>query len=199
MTLTARPKPFDMDVQERNPVGLQFPRGTLTVSQAPGKAAMKHLVDAYPNSVSINDLHAAVLAMLPAGTTPADTRAADDVDSLVAAMFGAFCAGLIKLSVRPVSCRQEISERPLATPLNRLWAERRSLLANSMHEDVLLDDLQCYLLAKLNGNRDRRALCLEVQQAIESGEFACDADGGPIEQRVDKLLADFCTRGLLVR
>ena len=198
VALTARPKPVEMDVQTLDPVELQFPRGKLTISQPLGKAAMKHLVDSYPNSVSIPDLHAAVLAVLPAETPTPGTRAANGVDPLAAAMLGAFSAGLIKLTIRPFSSCPEIGERPLATPLNRHWAARRSLLTNSLHEDVLLNDLQCYLLAQLDGSRDRRALRMEARQAAESGEFTCGADDGPIEQMVDKTLSDFCTRGLLV-
>jgi hypothetical protein len=195
VALAAKPQPVDIDVQTLDPVQFQFARGKLTVSQPGGKAAMQHLIEVYPDSVTLADLHAGAGQMLVSGRAGQDRDAAmESIQSLAAAMLGACSAGLLKLYVRPFSCCREVSRQPRATPLNRHWAARKTLLVNAWHEDVLLDELQSHLLARLDGNKDRRALAWDVQQAVEWGNLSCDS---PVEEAVDRTLANLAARGLL--
>jgi SAM-dependent methyltransferase len=187
VALADRPLGADFAVPAQVAVTLKFPAGEIVVRPELGKAALKSLVDIYPDSIAFGDLRAATFAALG---LPADTV---HVASLANTLLSAFAAGLLRLYLQPpVFCR-EVSPRPRATPLNRWWAGRQGMLVNARHENVLLDPWRCWLLSRLDGSLDRHSLVALAQAD------ARDILGRPCTaEDVESALAEFAGRLLLV-
>jgi SAM-dependent methyltransferase/methyltransferase-like protein len=198
VAVAKEPKRAEINVASREPDGFEFPQGRLTTSDPLGKAAMKHLVEVYPAAVSLTDLHAAALAMLPAEVQTKQNTGAEGLSVLANAMAGAFGAGLLRVYLHPPMFCRQVSERPCVSPLNRVEAARKSVLTSRVHENVLLDDFQSFLLTRLDGSRDRAMLYEAVSRAVAAGEIALPAEQQSPMQAVDTALSVFCARALLV-
>jgi methyltransferase-like protein len=60
--------------------------------------------------------------------------------------------------MEPEQLTNTVSERPVASALARLQAERGMLITNQRHEPVSLDEFSRNVLLQLDGTRDQAAL-----------------------------------------
>lgn len=199
VSLAQKPKTVAIDVAAGQPVGIEFPFGTLTVSQSLGKAAIKHLIDNFPAAVSLDQLHAATLAAWRP-TMPAEAESAGGSRTLLAqSMLGALQAGLLKTYLHPPQFCNHVSGRPSATPLARCLAARGSLLINQVHDNVMLDPLQTFLVPQLDGSRNVSELIDAAQQAVAvGGRLTPPAGNLPLSKAVETALSQLCDAILLV-
>jgi len=91
-----------------------------------------------------------------------------------------------------------VSQRPLATPLARLLAARRSDVISQRHDNVVLDALQAFLLPQLDGTRDAAALSGATERAVAAGSLCLPEGNRPISESVETALSQLCAAGLLV-
>ena len=114
-------------------------------------------------------------------------------------MSGAACsAGLLRIYLHPPEFCTSISDTPQATELSRDLAARKLVLTNKLHENVLLDELQFYVLSRLDGRNSRAALLDSLREAIDRGELKADEDGQSLPEALDATLAFFARNALLV-
>jgi len=198
LALDEKPMPIHLDVGSAEPVGIEFPQGKLTTSEPLGKAAIKHLIDVWPQAIRLEELYAAALSKLSAPKPASSDDGAAGLGTLAGAMMAAFSAGLLRIYQRPPEFCTSIRDTPQATDLARVLAARKSVLTNQMHENVLLDDLQFYVLSRLDGCNDRTVLLEKLGQAIDRGELETDKDRQSLPEALEKALAFFSRNALLI-
>jgi SAM-dependent methyltransferase len=198
VALTQKPKAAAIDVADGQPVGIEFPFGTLTVSHPLGKAALKHLIDHFPAAVSLDQLHAAALTALPRHLAEQAESAGGSRSLLAKSMLGALQAGLLRIYLHPPEFCDHVSRRPRATPLARCLAARGSLLVNQVHENVKLDPWQTFLVPQLDGARDVSELIDAAQQAVAGGRLPPPAGNLPLSKAIETALSKLCEAILLV-
>lgn len=110
----------------------------------------------------------------------------------------ALSAGLLRVYLHPPEFCPTIGDTPQTTELARVLAARKAVLTNQMHENVLLDDLQFYVLSQLDGSNNRTAILQKLQQAIDRGELKTNKDQQPLPETLDATLAFFSRSALLI-
>lgn len=120
------------------------------------KAALLHLVDAWPEVVPFGELVRAAQARLGA----AGPAGADDIEILGANLLNAYGYSdvLVRLHAHALPLVLRPGARPVASRLARLQAPRSRKVTNLHHQRVELADFDRYLLRQLDGSRDRTAL-----------------------------------------
>ena len=198
VTLPDPPQPREFDVGSREPVGLDFPQGRLTTSAPLGKAAIRCLLAARPQALPLTDLHAAALEALPAQVRQAADEGPLGLRNLGQAMLAAYCAGIVRCYLYPPRFCSSVNPRPVAAPLTRQWAARKTQLVNQQHENVVLNDVQNYLLSQLDGQCDRVALSDSISRAVAAGGLTIDTRHQSVLAAIDAALAEICDKALLV-
>ncbi len=192
VALTDRPSWSEVEIAGGTAIQLQFPQGNITVHHPLGKAIFRHLISIYPAAVSFDQLCESI------APPPTTDMAAEQVASLADALLAAFRAGLLRLYLHPPAFSREVGQYPRVTRLNRLYASQGAVLTNGLHEDVMLDERQSFLLSRLDGAQDRAALSEALLQATRAGQLIDTDRQGTIVEEVDAALADFRKRLLLV-
>lgn len=80
------------------------------------------------------------------------------MDELCELLLYAYRIGFITLHTQRRPRAQKVTERPLATPLTRILAQRQTRVSSLWHEPVSVNALQRQVLQKLDGNHDTQAL-----------------------------------------
>ncbi|MDP6554624.1 MAG: hypothetical protein QGG71_08140 [Pirellulaceae bacterium] len=101
-------------------------------------------------------------------------------------------AGLVEVCSRPPEYSDTLPQKPRVTPLARLMATRSSNVVNQCHENTRLTKVVAYVLAQLDGTRDRDDLVRSLRQAFQSGELANEEDANSPEEQVDTALEQIC-------
>ena len=171
ISLAKKPKPVALDVSSEQPISIEFPFGALTVSQPLGKAAIKHLIDTFPASVSLDQLHTAALAALPPDLRATVESQGNTHRLLAGSMLDALRAGLLRLDAAPPRFCDRVSHQPRMSPLARCLAARGNLVVSQRHDNVKLDSLQTFLAPLIDGSRDASALVDAVEQAVADGRL----------------------------
>ncbi len=108
------------------------------------------------------------------------------VQTVCEALLRCFAANLVTLHVHPPQPHRAAGDRPQASPLARLQAQRQTDIANLRHATVPVEDeLDRRLLALLDGTRDRAALLAELGPDVGA-------------ERLEASLALFARSSLLV-
>ena len=165
---SARPVSAEPDLSPGVPETFENERGKPFSSSHPAaKALLVALADAWPASVSFDEL----LARVGAG----ETLLADLLWSL-------YWSGVAELHVEPPRCASFVSERPRASELARRQAARGAFVTNLRRRVLKIDDpIAKLLLLHLDGARDRASLLRLLDEEAAAGRL--DVTAG--EQRVD--------------
>jgi methyltransferase-like protein len=93
-----------------------------------------------------------------------------------------------------------VSARPIASALARWQAAQRLPVTNRHHQPQSLPPLAVFLLAYLDGTRDRDQLVGEVQRALDDGRMSTPTrpDPAQITAIVDESLLRFASSALLL-
>jgi methyltransferase-like protein len=131
--------------------------GRLRTDHPGAKAALVALGEAYPMSLSWSELVAQTSQRLNVEQRKLDVKSMEEI------LTGAAKRGLVQLHVNRPAFLVEASERPVASRLARVLADRGKSVTNMLHESVHLDDeLSRRFLRLLDGTRDRHALSEEL-------------------------------------
>jgi methyltransferase-like protein/cyclopropane fatty-acyl-phospholipid synthase-like methyltransferase len=120
----------------------------------------------WPQAVAFEDL--VERARLTAGR---NRSIAEDRRRLGVVLLRAAAGSLVELHVHPPRPARRPGARPVASPLARLQAGRGDEAVTSLrHNSVRIEDpLAAFLLARLDGSRDRAALCDDVRAFVAAG------------------------------
>jgi methyltransferase-like protein len=185
------------DADERAPGVRVFrtPEGARLGTSSPFLlAAFDELLAASPRVVHFRDLVAGIRRRL-------DGAALDeDVAELPATLLKMADAGMLGF----VSARSDLAtrpgERPVASALARWEASQRLPVTNRLHLMENLPPIGLFLLAYLDGTRDRKQLVGEVQRALDDGRMSTSTrpDASQIAAVVDDSLERLASSALLI-
>jgi methyltransferase-like protein len=151
---------FTFDPLSAEPLTLPIQSGAVTLSDTLVKAALQHLINQYPQTITLSELVALSQATIASPNSPEH-----DHEQLAQSMLAFYGAGLIKAFKSPPHVNGEVTMAPQAHPLAREAARRDLEIVNQWHENVrdLSADAR-YVLTLLDGTRDLAAIVSELQQ-----------------------------------
>jgi methyltransferase-like protein len=164
------------------------------------KAVMMHLGSVWPRSLSFEELLSGALRLL--GKTPGK----EDTPLLGKILENAFRVGFVELNFQAPRLSLHPGERPLASSVARIQAQRGEIVANLRHIPVRLEgEISRKILQMMDGTRDRAALAKELQSVLQQQEAIQHEKGmsndGSAEigiHEVEKILNDLARLALIV-
>ena len=201
----AQAKPEQFDVKSAEMVTFTGPGGTLNSNRPLMKAAMACLTEIWPRTIPFAQLCAKAGAMV----NPSPLRLAEQIraerETLAGIIIkGCFTSDLLELHAAPVVLCTTISERPLASPLARLQAQRQALATSLRHETVRLGEVERRILPWLDGQTDRGAMVERLRDLAAQGTLVLQKDldnlqrSAAIERALDSALAEVARHALLI-
>jgi methyltransferase-like protein len=204
---TARPEPGPDGVEEfRNFHG----DIALSTHDPVLRAALRVLAETWPRSLPFEALWARTHDRLagpstgPDPTTTPGARATQLAETLLAAA----AHDHVEFEVLEPEFATEIGACPCASPVARRQAAAGPRVANLRHRMITLMDFDRFVLPRLDGRRDRRALLTELQGAIRDGVLTIQSQGRSITdpaetepilaRELDESLRRFAAAALLV-
>ena len=158
----------DEQLSSAEPVGFDAPQGgKLSAADAPTKRAMAELARAWPHTRTFDEL----LAVARAG--PDDETFPRGLAQL---LLRAYLSGLLELHVYEAPFVARASERPMVSPVQRLFASVGLPITNRRHESLRAGDLERHLIAQLDGTRDRAALLDALESDVRDGRISIESD-----------------------
>jgi methyltransferase-like protein/trans-aconitate methyltransferase len=194
-------KPFLL-ASDAAPVGeLSLDPKTTQVFKTPGgpsvncrspltKLAMTALHAAWPMPVAFAEL---VAQCTTRAASAGYAVQGDNVEEFLAGeMLTCMAAGVVEWRLTPVPFTTTVGERPSATPLARLEAQRGHKVTNLRGEAVVLDEIHRQTLRHLDGSRDLSQLTDSMLDALRGGQLVLqrDSDKATVtdEQEMRRLL-----------
>ncbi len=154
---------------------------TLTTTEPIVKAGLMALREAWPCSVSFQDLLVAARAKLRSGAVLVDEAVLNrERDQLATTMLRAYSAQLVELSLTGRKTRIDVPEKPRATKLARIQAGLSPQVATLLHELATLPDLERLLLQNLDGEHDIASLVEIVAGHVQAGRLNLQHEGQPV-------------------
>ncbi|MBM4032901.1 MAG: methyltransferase [Planctomycetes bacterium] len=202
----ANADPAQFDLNSPTPVTFRGPGGTLATNRPLMKAAMLHLMEAWPQAVPFPALCAAARARLAGSPIQTAAEAEEDARSLASIILkGYYASNLLELHARPFPLRGEPGERPAASPLARLQAASSAVVTNLRHESIQLSELNRCVLKLLDGARPRAALLDALAALVQQGVLVLQQGArGPVDaarrllsESLDSALRDLARSALL--
>lgn len=117
-----------------------------------------------------------------------------------------FFNGVLELLAAPRRCVLKISDCPTASPIARLLASSQRV-TNLCHRTILMDDdLACFVLAHLDGTRNRKTLLNLIMEGVRTGRVSLPNNKAVsrestrewINDRLDSILRHMPRCGFLV-
>ncbi len=175
------PQNPNIDVTARDLEVFKTPHGLTLSTPAPGlKAALCLLNDAWPRSLSFQEIFAGVAVRLGASdpsALPPNVR-----EGLGQNLIQCVASGLLDINSQPDAFTTTISERPQGSRVARAEARTASKVTNRRNEIVDLDESARNVLVYLDGQQDRTQLMSELMAAVDRGEISILKSGIPASQ-----------------
>lgn len=172
------------------------------------KAALFHLAKTWPRPISFDFLLTESRALLGLPAKLAEPELSAARQELAGALLLCYRSRLIELHSAPLAVASEATEKPRATPLARLQAERGNFATNLRHEVVPLNAFDRQLLRFLDGSRGKTELVGELHKLVKDKVLKVESEGKPVEDEkvlqtsltsaVDQTLPTLAKRGLLL-
>jgi methyltransferase-like protein len=144
------------------------------------KAAMMELAEVWPHALAFKTLLAKARERLQAAGQKEPAELNEDTRSLGQALltfYATASTSLVELSLNPPKFTTRISERPIASPLARLQAQKGGKVTNYRHESVFLGEFERHLLRLLDGKHSRGELLEALAELVAKGELTVEKDG----------------------
>jgi methyltransferase-like protein len=163
----------------------------LTIDHPVSKAAMLCLADAWPQSLSLDQLLFAACARLACEQAQSDSVDAQVLGMNLFKAFG-YSSSLVELHVHALPLAAQAPEKPLVSRVACLQAREGREVTNFRHERVTIDDLDRVLLSYLDGTHDREELlALMIGGPLAEGLLKVEKDGKPVDAALQpSLLAE---------
>ena len=176
------------------------------------RTALRILAETWPRSLPFEMLWSQVRDRLadpaagPGHDTP--TGPAASPTQLAETLLAAAAKDHVEFQVLEPEFATEIGAFPCASPVARRQAADGPRVVNLRHRMITLMDFDRFVLPRLDGRRDRRALLAELQTALQDGVFTIQSQGRPITdpaeaepllaRQLDESLRRFAAAALLV-
>jgi methyltransferase-like protein len=145
----------------RTPTGRRF-----STQHPLAQLTLRLVSDIRPCSMSVGALIEAVSRETESGALDMSKQA----EKIGHAIYSLFFNGVLELLGAGRRCVPDTGELPMASPVSRLLAPSRRM-TNLCHRTIMLDDDMAYfVLAHLDGARNRDALCDLMTEAVRSGQ-----------------------------
>ena len=154
------------------------------------KAALVHLGETWPNSISTEDLVAQATSRLAAA---ANRPLADEVAEVtrLKANLSMVCARqVINVTSKALPFTSSLSDQPTASRLARWQAERGDVATNRKHQTLRLEHIDQHVLKLLDGTRGAAQLVDELTRQAAQGLVFVSEDGRRAEdpQQIEQLI-----------
>ncbi len=158
---------------------------SLTTGQPLTKAALRHLTEIFPTSISFKEL----LAVATASVSPLLIQ---DAGSALAAsqqlgsdILAAYASNIVNLKSGPDSFSTTISDRPAVSGLAREHAKTLNRVTNRLHELVNIDSFGRTIIGLLDGESDYQSILNKLVDMASSGQLVVQRDGKTLTNRED--------------
>jgi methyltransferase-like protein/SAM-dependent methyltransferase len=177
LSARAKPKREEPDVASDTVEEFASDTGDRIATRRPVvKAALTALARRAPDVYTFDELSDAARRL--AGSAESDATGGD----LAGFLLQAFRARLVDLLRRPPFFPREPTERPRASPLARIQAEKDEMVTTLQHRILHLDDLHRFVLVACDGTRDRGELIRLLTSAISRKDFSVtNAQGASLD------------------
>ncbi|HTR78308.1 MAG TPA: class I SAM-dependent methyltransferase [Gemmatimonadaceae bacterium] len=136
-------------------------------------AGLSCLHDAQPATLPFGELWQRVRARLGDERRPGDAPPPEDPVALATPLLECLLGRVVEALALPRSAVAEPGDRPRTTALARLQAATTDPVTNLAHVAVAMDPVDRFVLARLDGTRDRSALRIELGEALGSQAIEC--------------------------
>jgi methyltransferase-like protein len=149
----------------------------ISASMPVAKAAFVVLGEVWPQALPFSELFDRAQARLE------PRQRSEDGQALARALLTAYASAgdsFVQLWLRPPACAVKAGERPVASPLARLQAERSAQVTNLRHELVALTPFDRHLIPLLDGSRDRPSLVDALMERFQQQAFQISEAGATL-------------------
>lgn len=181
LRLASRAEPVDraLDVSSSEPAEFRSSDGASITSSHPlVKASLVALGRVRPGSIPFDELVDA--AYRATGRTNDPLHRLRDVEMLASALLRCHECGIVETHLVEPPLVAAASERPVAFRGARFQAAHQEAVSNLRHRLVDLNDVDRYVLALLDGVRDRRSLQADLVRMTRDGTLVLHRNGQPI-------------------
>jgi methyltransferase-like protein/SAM-dependent methyltransferase len=176
LSSNAAAEPAELDLDPAVKQTFTTPFGESVSCNSPlTKLALAELARRWPMPVAFEELAAHAAAEATRAGYGGDASAAERF--LGGEMLTCMAAGVLEWRLTPVPFTTEVGERPQATHLARLEAERGYRVTSLRGETVSLDEIHRQLLRLLDGSRGRAALSEDLLAMFRRGELVLHREG----------------------
>jgi methyltransferase-like protein/ubiquinone/menaquinone biosynthesis C-methylase UbiE len=155
-------------------------KSVLSTDYPLAKAALLILSEIYPRSLGFENLLTLARQRLnERGVNQADgSNPGEEAKTLAEIIYAGCSSGLVEMHAEAPHFVSEVSERPRASLLARLQAQRGAVASTLVHKNVEMEDpIGQKLLQLLDGTRDRRGLADELVAYVLSDTSLKKPDG----------------------
>lgn len=170
---SARPQRDNPDLQSNAVEGFQTPDGkVLSTASRMMKAAAVVLAGQWPLALTFDDLYARARTLLAASGTDDE----EERKRLASDLLQCYGAGVVELHSMASPFVLEAGERPLASPIARLQAQRGLLATSLRHEHGTFNEDTRRLFLLLDGTRTREELAAELWRGAPPADAMRELD-----------------------
>lgn len=169
---SAEPNQDSVDLESEEQVRFSRKSSTLTTSNPVVKGAMLNLRKAWPASVPYPQLAASAQPAVAGRPIPVDSFAMSRTsEELAATLLRCYGTSVVDLHADQCTFSLCIGDCPRVTAVARDQAARNPTVTNRKHERVTLNDIQRFVLLRLDGRTTRDELLDQAASAVEMGEL----------------------------
>lgn len=184
MSALARPVSESLDLSLSAVEEFRSDEGASASTNIPAvKAALVALFEAWPASLSFDELWAEVQRRLAPASIAAGTA-----EALAESLVHCYLSNVVALHVSPAQFALTAGQRPVASPLARCQSKLGQPIANLRHRIVELSEADRLVLDMLDGRTDRAALAVALATANAGGAEQAESKNGQwLEESLDRL------------
>ena len=128
---------------------------------------------------------------------------------LIRSLLLIFSNGYVNAYPYDIQVMNKVSDRPKASELARYQATNQAWVTNQRHEYIECDDFGLQLIQLLDGAKNKKDLCAELEKVVKSGLLVLDdseKNSGPgedqvkylVRQALNRTLTTFLNKSLLI-
>lgn len=178
-----RPESANVSVQSNQPEAFVLPNGiSINTANPLTKAALLYLSEAWPRSVSFDELLSNALSRLSEVVIQEGQVVEAQKQLLANDLMSAYAANAVLFRTEAAPFITHITERPKASDLARNQAATQDFVTNQLHEIIAIDAFSKNLLQLMNGKRDRIQILDELVELVRKGQLVVQKDGKNIAE-----------------
>jgi methyltransferase-like protein len=167
-----------VDVRSRAESVFRGPSAVTRTTEPLVKAALLHLGEIWPQSVSLTELISIARSRVNADPVVVDTdQLTRESRKLAEPLLRCYMSGQVDFSIRPSTFTISVAAQPLATPYARQQASESSRVTNLRHESIHLTDLERNALVHLDGKSNLETILGKIAESAAQGTMIIRDNG----------------------